>query len=151
MHLTRIDGIEVMVAQTLISEVGFDMGAVEIRGALRFMVGTLPRPPYQLGQGVKPGHAARSQPRCYSTADRGHNPTAKADLARRAVPTHARQTRCTESHHGYGTPPRPTRLSNVEIRSTIVDKVLRTTSRETAINSGFMRSDEASNGTPPIA
>src|ERR1700693_1384004 len=92
---------------------------MENRGALRFVVGTLSRKPYQRGQGAKPRHAARGQPRCYRTADRGHNPAAKPDLPRRAVPTPAHQARCPESYHGHGTPPRPTRLSNVEVRSTV--------------------------------
>src|ERR1019366_7566885 len=53
---------------------------MENRGALRFVVGTLSRQPYQRGQGAKPRHAARGQPRCYGTADSGHHPAAKPDL-----------------------------------------------------------------------
>src|SRR5580693_2861816 len=46
--LTRIDGIEVMVAQTILSEVGLDNGPVENRGPLLLLlVGTMPAQPYQ--------------------------------------------------------------------------------------------------------
>jgi hypothetical protein len=47
--LTRSDGVDVMVTQTVISEVGLDMSheSMENRGALRFVVGTLPRQPHQ--------------------------------------------------------------------------------------------------------
>jgi hypothetical protein len=46
--LTRIDGIEAMVAQTILSEVGLDNGPVENRGPLLLLlVGTMPAQPYQ--------------------------------------------------------------------------------------------------------
>jgi hypothetical protein len=108
-----------MVAQTLVSEVGLDMNRWKTEAHFGLVAGTFPRQPYPRGQGAKPRHSACGQPRRHGTADRGHHPASKPDLPRRAVPTLAQQTWCSESYHGHAAPARPTGLSNVEVRSTV--------------------------------
>ena len=44
--LTQIDGMNVMTAQTLISEIGLDMSRWKNGGALRILAGTLPGQPH---------------------------------------------------------------------------------------------------------
>src|SRR2546422_11399902 len=51
--------------------------------------------------------------------DRGKTLVARQDFLGREVPPPAHQAGSPKSHHRHGTPPRPTRLSNVEVRTTI--------------------------------
>src|SRR5260370_21733167 len=88
---------------------------MENRGALRFVVGTLPRQPHQRRQSAGSRDSPCAQPRSHRTAAGGLDLTAKPDLSRRAVPTLAHQARCSQSHHRHGAPPRPTVLSHPEV------------------------------------
>src|SRR6266581_1493126 len=92
---------------------------MENRSTLRFVVGTLSGQPDQRRQGARSGYSPCDQPRWHSTADGSHDSTEKPDVSRRAVPTLAQQAGCPESHHGHGSPARPTGLSNAEVWSTV--------------------------------
>ena len=89
--LTRIDGVDVMVAQTLVSEVGLVISDLS-------------------GQSAQSGYTSCGQPGGHSTATGGLDPAEKPDLSRRAVPTPAQQAR--RPHHQHGSPARPTGLSH---------------------------------------
>jgi hypothetical protein len=53
--LTRIDGGEVIVAQTVISEVGLDMSPWKTEAHFASWLGTLSRQPHEWGQSAYPG------------------------------------------------------------------------------------------------
>jgi len=114
--LTRIDGIDVMVAQTLLSD-GHE--SVEHRSPLLLMVGAVSGQPHQWRQVVGQRHTARGQPRCHSTAAGCQKSDPQPQLPGRPIPPFAHQAGCPQGHHRYGSPPRTTRLSYAEVRSAI--------------------------------
>jgi hypothetical protein len=116
--LTRIDGVDVMVAQTLVSEVGLDMnrwkpkrtsppgwgsapttGSVETRCSLEVR---------DMSSTERPQHSGWGPP-----------PYCEARPTSRTVPTLAHQARRPQSHHRHGPSAGPTRRSNVEVWSAV--------------------------------
>jgi hypothetical protein len=119
MDLTRIDGVDVIVAQTVISEVGLDMSPWKTEAHYASWVGLCPDNRISgdkvLARGTRHvlNRAATALRLGASTL------TAKPDLSRRTVPTLAHQARCSQSHHRHGAPPRPTGLSHAEVWSAV--------------------------------
>jgi transposase len=60
--LTRIDGIDVMVAQTILAEIGLDMGRWKTEGELRLLVGIVSRQSDHRRQGSWPRHTPCGKP-----------------------------------------------------------------------------------------
>src|SRR5258708_25777370 len=65
------------------------------------------------------GHPTRGHPRRHSTAVGCQKSDPKPQLPGSPIPPFAHQAGCPQGHHCYGSPPRTTRLSYVEVRSTI--------------------------------
>jgi len=117
--LTRIDGIDVMVAQTLISEVGLDMSRWKTEAHFSSWLGLCPDNRTSGDTVLAPRHPTRGQPRGYSVAYGCGHLAAQSHLPRSPIPTVTHQARCPESHYGDGPPARSTGLSNAEVRSSI--------------------------------
>src|SRR5262249_5135604 len=84
-----------------------------------FLVGALPGQPHQRGQTACSRNSPRAQPRCHCLAPGSLNAAKKSNLPRCTVPTLTQQTRCSQSHHGHGSPPSPIGLSNAQVRSAV--------------------------------
>jgi hypothetical protein len=117
--LTRIDGVDVFVAQTVISEVGLDMGRWKTEAHFASWLGLCPDNRIQRGQGACSRNSPRAQSRCHRPAPGSLNPAKKSNLPRCTVPTLTQQTRCSQSHHRHGSPPSATGLSNAQVRSAV--------------------------------
>src|SRR4029077_11415882 len=92
---------------------------MENRGALCFLAGTLSRQPHQRRQSARSRNSPCAQPCRQRTSSGGLHPTEKPNLSRGPVPTPSQQARCSQSHHCYGSPVGPTRLSHAELWSAI--------------------------------
>jgi hypothetical protein len=115
--LTRIDGVDVMVAQTVISEVGLDMSPWKTEAHFASWLGVCPdnriRGDKVLARGT------RHQPCGHGTSAGGLDPAEEPNLPRGAVPTLAQQARRSESHHRHGSSLGPTGLSHAEVWSAV--------------------------------
>ena len=76
--LTRIDGIDVMVAQTLVSEVGLDMSRWKTEAHFASWLGLCPDNRISGDKVLGQRHAACGQPRRHGTADGRHHPACAA-------------------------------------------------------------------------
>jgi len=117
--LTRIDGVDAMVAQTIVSEVGLDMSRWKTEAHFASWLGLCPdnriRGDKVLARGTR--HVLNRA----ATALRlgGLDPTEKPNIPRCAVPTLAQQTRRSQSHYRHGTSPCPIGLSNAQVWSAV--------------------------------
>ncbi len=71
--LTSIDGINVMTAFTVISEVGTDMSRISGRGSLYFVDGVGSEQGHQRRKNCGAGQKESEEPRCRGTAHGGHH------------------------------------------------------------------------------
>src|ERR1700674_3368381 len=115
--LTRIDSINVLVAQTVVSEVGLDMSPVEHRGALCFVVGIMSRQPHQWGQGAQQGNPPCDQSGGHGVAHRRDHAASEPHLFGSTIPPLANQTRSAKGDHRHGPQTSPISVSDVEVRS----------------------------------
>ena len=117
--LTRIDGIDVMVAQTLLSEVGLDMSRWNTEAHFSSWLGLCPDNRISGDKLLGKGTAACSQPRRHSTAVGGQESDSQPELPRSPIPSFAHKARRTQGYYCYGSPPGTTGLSDAEVWSTI--------------------------------
>ena len=117
--LTRIDGVDVMVAQTLVSEVGLDMSRWKTEAHFASWLGLCPDNRISGDKVLGTRYSPRAEPCGHGTSSGSLNPTAKPDLPWRAVSPLAQQARRSESHHRDGPSARSTGLSNAEVWSAV--------------------------------
>jgi transposase len=108
--LTRIDGIDVIVAQTVISEVGLDMSPWKTEAHFASWLGLCPDNRISASR-----NPSRAQPRGHCLPSGSFNPAQKPNVPRCAIPALAQQARRSESHYRHGSSSRSARLSNVEV------------------------------------
>jgi hypothetical protein len=128
--LTRIDGVDVIVAQTLVSEVGLEMSRWETEAHFSLWLGLCPDNRISADKVLARGTRACGQSRGHGVADGRRHLDARSHLSRSAIPTISHQARCPENHYGDGPPARSAGLSNSEIRSAIhvIGRLMRTSS-----------------------
>jgi transposase len=112
--LTRIDGIDVGVAQTVISEVGFDMARWKTEAHFASWLGLCPDNRITGGKVIRKGTRHVSQSSGDGFTARGHHVAEKSELPRCPIPPPPRQTWRPESHHRDGSQARSPRLSHAE-------------------------------------
>jgi hypothetical protein len=117
--LTRIDGIDVMVAQTLLSEVGLDMSRWKTESHFASWLGLCPDNRISADKVLSRGtrrvvnRAATALRQAANTLMRSRS---YLGAQYRRLRTKARSA---QGHHRYGSSTRPTGLSHAEVRSSI--------------------------------
>jgi transposase len=117
--LTRIDGVDVIVAQTVISEVGLDMSPWKTEAHFASWLGVCPDNRISGDKVLARGTRRVLNPCRQRTSSGSLNTPKKPNILGRAVSTLAHQARCSQSHHRNGSSPGPSGLPNAEVRSTI--------------------------------
>jgi hypothetical protein len=100
--LTRIDGIDVSVAQTLISEVGLDMARWQDEHHFASWLGLCPDKSDHGRESDSLRYPTRDQSRGDRAPNRRHHASPQPELPRRPVPPVPRQARPAQSHHAHG-------------------------------------------------
>jgi hypothetical protein len=116
--LTRIDGIDVGVAQTVISEVGLDMSRWANEHRFASWLG-LCRQSHHRRQGTSPRHPARHQSCRHRPTSRRDHAAPQPELPRRAISPLPQQTGRPESHHCDGSQARGLDLPHAPMGSRV--------------------------------
>ena len=117
--LTRIDGIDVVTAQTIISEVGVDMAAWPTEAPFCVVAGTLPGQSSKRGQSRQAWNAAGSEPDGDGAAHGCQLFIPKSELSGRSVPPLPNVERSAQSDHGDGAQTGETGVSTAALRARI--------------------------------
>ena len=118
--LTRIDGIEVMVARTVLSEVGLDMSRWKTEADFSSWLGLCPDNRISGDRVLRRG--TRRVINRAATALRMAATTLLRSRTYLGAQPIAHQARRPRSHYGDGPPPRPTGLSHAQVWQRYVDK-----------------------------
>src|SRR5262249_7994795 len=118
--LTQIDGIDVVTAMTVVSEVGWDMSKWKTEN--HFVSWLKLSPDNKISGGgkiIKKGSATHQQPRGHGLKDGGHHFTGERHLFRGAVPPIPNSAKTSGGDQGHGRQTRPAPLPHVALRNEI--------------------------------
>src|SRR6266513_2853472 len=115
--LTRIDGIDVMTATTVISEAGYDMSKWQTENHFVSWLRLCPDNRISGNKVIGKGRLPTNNPNCLE--DGGHHVAGKQNLSRSAIPSTANQTRRSHRHQGHGGQASPLGLPHAALRDEI--------------------------------
>lgn len=117
--LTRIDGIDVLVSQTLLSEIGKDMGRWKTEAHFASWLGLCPDNRTSGDKVLRRGTRQVVNRAALCPPPGGQQLAPEPKLSWRPVPTLAHQIGCPQGNHRHGPPASPPRLSHAQVRSAI--------------------------------
>jgi len=115
--LTRIDSINVLVAQTVISEVGLDMSRWTTEAHFASWLGLCPDNRISGDKGVEQGNPTCGQSGGDGPACCRDNAAAESQLFGSTIPPLPNQTRSAQGDHRHGPETRQISVSDAEVRS----------------------------------
>jgi hypothetical protein len=114
--LTRIDGVDVMTAQTVISEVGLDMSRWQNGGSLCVLAGAVSGERSQRRQGIEAGNQEGSESGRDRAADGGIDTHQKPKQPGGAIPPPPNAVGRPQGDHCHGSQTRPAHLPHAQVR-----------------------------------